>query len=149
MAKSSAKKRAEEVPEKEPQLPMGFLVRLVLAAWLVPGSGHFLQGRKIRALILFSSIICMFVLGVMMNGELFRFSSPSILHRLGFVGEWSVGAAMPVAHFFGYSGGDPYFASADYGTAFLIAAGMLNILTMFDAYDIAMGRKRVGENLDD
>ena len=142
MAKSAAPKRAEKVSEKEPQLPTGFLVRLVLAAWLVPGGGHFLQGKKIRALILFGSIISMFVLGVLMNGEIFRLNSPSILHRLGFVGEWSVGAAMPLARFFGYSGGDPYFASADYGTAFLIAAGMLNILTMFDAYDIAMGRKK-------
>lgn len=141
MAKSAAKKQAEEVVEKEPQLPMGFLARLLVAAWLVPGAGHFMQGRKVRALILFGSIIGMFVLGVLMNGEFFRANSSSILHRLGFVGEWAVGAAMPLAHFFGNSGGDPYFASADYGTAFLVAAGMLNILSMFDAYDIAMGRK--------
>lgn len=142
MAKSAAKKSAEAVSEKEPQLPLGFLVRLMVAAWLVPGGGHFLQGRKGRALVLFGSIISMFILGVLMNGELFRLNSPSILHRLGFLGEWSVGVAMPLALFFGYSGGDPYFASADYGTAFLVVAGMLNILTMFDAYDIAMGRKK-------
>ncbi len=46
-----------------------------------------------------------------------------------------------IATFFGYPGGDPFFPSADYGTAFLISAGMLNVLTVFDAFDIAMGRK--------
>ena len=46
-----------------------------------------------------------------------------------------------LAYFFGYSGGDLFFASADYGTAFLVAAGMLNVLSMFDAFDIALGRK--------
>jgi hypothetical protein len=142
MAKSAAKKRAEEVLVKEKQLPSGLLVRLMVAAWLVPGGGHFLQGKRNRALILLGSIVSMFVLGVVMNGEFYRFGSPSLLHRLGFLGEWSVGLAMPLAHFFGYSGGDPYFASADYGTAFLVGAGMLNILSMFDAYDIAMGRKK-------
>ena len=53
----------------------------------------------------------------------------------------TVGVAMPAAMFFGYAGGNGFFASADYGTAFLVTAGMLNVLTIFDAYDIAMGRK--------
>ena len=43
--------------------------------------------------------------------------------------------------FFGYSGGDPFFVSSDYGTAYLVAAGMLNVLAVLDCYDIAMGRK--------
>src|SRR5262245_44272947 len=133
-----AKKTVEEsVPEK-PELPRAFPARLIIAAWLVPGAGHFLQGKRERALILFASIISMFVFGLLMNGQFFSFRSPSTLQRLGSLGEWSVGAAMPIAHFFGYSGGDIFFVSSDYGTAFLIAAGMLNILTMFDAYDIAM-----------
>ncbi|MBI4165843.1 MAG: hypothetical protein HY508_08930 [Acidobacteria bacterium] len=141
MAKSAVKKRAEEEEVEEPHVPTGVLIRLMVAAWLVPGSGHFLQGRRGRATILFGSIISMFILGILMNGEFFHLNSPSILHRLGFIGEWSVGVAMAVAHFFGYSGDDIFFASTDYGTAFLVAAGMLNILTMFDSYDIAMGRK--------
>ena len=141
MAKSAAKKNAEEAAEEKPQIRTGFLIRLMLFAWLIPGSGHFLQGKRVRAAILFASIVSMFILGVLMNGQFFALRSPSILQRLGFLGEWSVGAAMPLAYFFGYSGGDLFFASADYGTAFLVAAGMLNILSMFDAYDIALGRK--------
>ena len=60
---------------------------------------------------------------------------------LGYFGEMCVGVAMPAARFFGYSGGDLFFVSSDYGTAFLVAAGMLNMLCLLDAYDIAMGRK--------
>jgi hypothetical protein len=48
---------------------------------------------------------------------------------------------MPAARFFGYGGGDPLFVSADYGTAYLVAAGMLNVLAILDAYDVATGRK--------
>ncbi len=136
-----AKKVVEKAVQVEPKVPAAVIARLLVAAWLFPGGGHLLQGKKGRALILFASIISMFLFGVLMKGEVFSLHSPSILRRLGFLGEWSVGAAMPIAHFFGYSGGDPFFVSSDYGTAFLVAAGMLNILTMFDAYDIARGRK--------
>ncbi len=119
----------------------GYLVRLLVAAWLIPGSGHFLQGRKGRALIFFASILSMFVLGLLMNGEFFTLHAPSMLRKLGFLGQMCVGVAMPSALFFGYSGGNPYYVMSDYGTAFLVAAGMLNVLTILDAYDIAIGRK--------
>lgn len=116
-------------------------MRVAVAAWLIPGSGHLMLGRKWRALILFISILSMFLLGLVMSGEFFTVHAGSLLERLGFFGEMAVGVAMPTTLFFGYSGGDPFFVSADYGTAFLVAAGMLNVLAIFDAYDIAMGRK--------
>jgi hypothetical protein len=115
--------------------------RLCIAAWLVPGFGHLLLGRRWRALILFVSILAMFVLGLAMKGEFFSRHAASYLQRLGYFGELSIGVALPLASFFGYSGGDPFFVSSDYGTAFLVAAGMLNVLAILDAYDIAMGRK--------
>jgi hypothetical protein len=121
--------------------PIITLVRLCVAAWLVPGLGHLLLGRKWRALILFASISVMFVLGLAMQGQFFSTSSASYLQTLGYYGELCVGLAMPGARFFGYSGGDPFFVSSDYGTAYLVAAGMLNVLAVLDCYDIAMGRK--------
>jgi len=120
---------------------LGRLVRLCVAAWLVPGFGHLLLGRKWRALILFVSILTMFLFGIAMQGQFFSIGSGSFLQTLGHFGELCVGVAMPAANFFGYSGGDPFFVSSDYGTAFLIAAGMLNVLTVLDVYYIAMGRK--------
>lgn len=120
---------------------LGRLIRLCLAGWLIPGFGHLLLGRKWRALILFLSILAMFLFGLAMKGEFFSTQSGSYLESLGYFGELCVGVAMPAARFFGYSGGDPFFVSSDYGTAFLVAAGMLNALTILDAYDIALGRK--------
>ena len=130
----------EEAAVKGPP-GVGQQVRVCLAAWLIPGLGHLLLGRKWRALILFASILSMFLLGLAMQGEFFSLHSGSYLRTLGFFGEMCVGVAMPAAVFLGYSGGNPYFVSSDYGTAFLVAAGMLNVLTVLDAYDIAMGRK--------
>jgi hypothetical protein len=121
--------------------PIITLVRLCVAAWLIPGLGHLLLKRKWRALLLFASIITMFALGLAMQGQFFSTSYTSYLQTLGYYGELCVGLAMPVAKFFGYSGGDPFFVSADFGTAYLVAAGMLNVLAVLDCYDIAMGRK--------
>jgi hypothetical protein len=120
---------------------VGQLTRLCVAAWLVPGLGHLLLGRKWRALILFSAITIMFLLGLAMQGEFFTTGSGSYLQTLGYFGELCVGVAMPIAKFFGYSGGNPFFMSADYGTAYLVSAGMLNVLAILDSYDIAVGRK--------
>jgi len=116
------------------------LVRLCLAAWLVPGAGHYMLRRRGRALILFVAIVTMFLFGLVMRGQFFSTGSPSWLETLGYFGEMCVGLAMPVARFFTYAG-DPSFVSADFGTTFLVSAGMLNVLAILDAYDIALGRK--------
>ena len=134
----SAAGKAKAAPSRPPIIT---LVRLCVAAWLVPGLGHLLLGKRWRALILFASIVTMFALGLAMQGQFFSTSSASYLQTLGYYGELCVGLAMPGARFFGYLGGDPFFVSSDYGTAYLVVAGMLNVLAVLDCYDIAMGRK--------
>ena len=130
---------AEEIAVR-PTVETGRLVWVCVAACLIPGLGHWLLGRKGRSLILCASILIMFLLGLLMKAEVFSYQSNSYLETLGYIGEMCVGLAMPAAKFFGYSG-DPFFASSDYGTAYLISAGMLNVLAVFDAYDIALARK--------
>jgi hypothetical protein len=138
-----AEDRAPEKAKVSPGHPPTFtLVRLCVAAWLVPGLGHLLVGRRWRALIIFASIIIMFALGLAMQGQIFSTSSASYLEVLGHYGELCVGLAFPAAKFFGYGGGDPFFVSSDFGTAYLVAAGMLNALAVLDCFDIAMGRKK-------
>lgn len=132
-------KNAPSVPSA-PRPSTSTLVRLCVAGWLVPGLGHYLLGRKGRALIFFATIIVMFLFGLAMKGEFYSTGTGSYLETLGYFGELCVGLAMPVARFFGYVG-DPFVVSSDFGTAFLVTAGMLNVLTIIDAYDIAMGRK--------
>ncbi len=139
MSRRAAEAEIEVNPKAEPGLSAR--VGLCAAAWLIPGLGHLLLGRRWRALILFAAILAMFLFGLAMKGEFFSPHAGSYLQSLGYFGELSVGLAMPGATFFGYSGGDPFFVSSDYGTAYLITAGMLNVLCILDAYDIALGRK--------
>jgi hypothetical protein len=136
-----ASKVAQETVTRPPKPKLTTLVRLCVAAWVVPGLGHLLLGRKWRAMILFSAIVTMFLMGIAMQGEFFSTNTESYLQTLGYFGEMCVGVAMPAARFFGYSGGNPLFASSDFGTAYLVAAGMLNTLSILDTYDIAVGRK--------
>lgn len=146
MPKKTVEEQVRDEPKPKPDVNAPHpdtwkLVRLCVAGWLIPGLGHFLLGRKWRAWILFAAIVTMFLLGLAMKGEFYATGTGWYLETLGYFGEMCVGVAMPIAKFFGYSGGDPFFVSSDYGTAFLVAAGMLNVLTVIDAYDIAMGRK--------
>ena len=83
----------------------------------------------------------MFLMGIAMQGEFFNTNSGSYLQTLGYFGELCVGLAMPVARFFGYAGGNPLFVSADFGTAYLVAAGMLNALSILDTTTSPWGRK--------
>src|ERR1700693_3615731 len=79
----------------------GQLVWLCFAAWLIPGCGHYILGKKVRALILGITIIVMFLFGLLMKGEFYATQSGAILKSLGFFGEMCVGVAMPAAKFFG------------------------------------------------
>jgi len=136
-----ANKVGQEKTSAQAPPKLATLVRLCVAAWIVPGLGHFLLGRKWRALILFFAILTMFLMGIAMQGVFFTTGSESYLQTLGYFGELGVGLAMPLARFFGYAGGNPLFVSADFGTAYLVSAGMLTTLSILDTYDIAMGRK--------
>lgn len=118
----------------------GRLIWLCFGAWLVPGLGHFMLGRKWRALVLGAAVLATFVFGLLMKGEFFATQAGSYLETLGYFGQLCAGAPMPIARFFGYAG-DPLFVSSEYGTTFLVTAGMLNVLCILDTYDIAMGRK--------
>ncbi|MGH9402435.1 MAG: DUF6677 family protein [Terriglobia bacterium] len=137
--KQSAEKPSKNADSRRPQ--SGRLVTLCVASWLVPGLGHWMLKRKWRALVLFLAIIGMFVLGLLMQGQFFPPGAASYLERLGYLGELCAGLAMPVTKFFGYGGGNPFFVSSDYGTAYLVSAGMLNLLVILDVYDIALDRK--------
>ena len=41
----------------------------------------------------------------------------------------------------GYGGGTVIESTYEYGNTFIIVAGLLNMLVMIDAYDVALGRK--------
>jgi uncharacterized protein DUF6677 len=126
--------------------PAGNKWAAVLAlAWLIPGGGHFLLKRPGRGGLLAASVAAMFLLGLMMRGALFQPQTGDILTTViyvgGFIGNVMSGILYLFTVWLGYNQVDVAGHVHDYGTKFLVAAGLLNILAMVDAFEIATGKK--------
>jgi hypothetical protein len=110
--------------------------------WLIPGAGHMIQKRWIRGALLFISIVTLFLLGLAMQGRIYRANGGDILDMLGFVGNVGAGGLYLLTLANDWGQGAIAFATADYGTKFMIVAGLLNFIAVADAYHIAIGKKR-------
>src|SRR5262249_5914592 len=109
--------------------------------WLLPGAGHLIQKKWIRGLLLMASIGVMFVLGLLMQGRVYQPNGGDILDILGFVGDVGAGGLYIFAQAMNWGQGAISHATADYGTKYLIVAGLLNFISVADAYHIAIGKK--------
>ena len=113
--------------------------------WLIPGAGHFLLKRPGRGALLLASVVSMFLLGLMMRGAMFQPQTGDLLTTIiyvgGFIGDLASGLLYLLTNWLGYSQPDVAGHVHDYGTKFLVGAGLLNILAMVDAYEIATGKK--------
>ncbi len=118
------------------------MIGLAIGAWLVPGAGHFLQGRTQKAAIFFITLVAMFTIGIASGGRLFPFHLNDPLVFLEAVAEWMLGLPRIVAGFGGFGAGDVTAPAYEYGNTFLIVAGLLNTLVVLDAIDFAKGRRR-------
>ena len=110
--------------------------------WLIPGAGHMIQKRWVRGALLFISIVTLFLLGLAMLGRIYRANGGDILDMLGFVGNVGAGGLYLLTLANDWGQGAIAFATADYGTKFMIVAGLLNFIAVADAYHIAIGKKR-------
>jgi len=110
--------------------------------WLVPGGGHLIQKRWIRGLLLFVSIVTLFLLGLAMQGRIYKANGGDILEMLGFIGDVGAGGLYILTLANDWGQGAIAFATADFGTKFMIVAGLLNFIAVADAYHIAIGKKR-------
>jgi hypothetical protein len=130
---------------QEGSKPASTWILPVLAAWIVPGGGHFLQKRSGRGALILASVGFMFLFGMFMRGMMFTPEKGDILTTLinygGFICDVATGAFYFAAAMFGYAAPDMAGAGHDYGTKFLVTAGLLNILAMVDSYEIAIGKK--------
>ncbi len=136
----------------------------LVAAWLVPGLGHVLLGRVRRGLIFAAVVLGSFAIGMAHDGRLaLRDDRQAFLTTLQVVANVGVGPADLLARVVVY--GSPAYALPDdpvdpryesririfrdrarsalsmYGTAYLWTAGLMNLLLLFDVWDIARGRR--------
>jgi hypothetical protein len=112
-----------------------------VAAWIIPGLGHLALGRRGRALIFFLAVGGLAITGYLLRGTVFPPRSGDLFGTLGFFADASTGMFYVLARFFESAGSDVSRAAGDYGTRFIAAAGIVNLLSMFDAYEIALGRR--------
>jgi len=112
-----------------------------IAAWLVPGLGHLLLGRWGRALLFFCAVSGLVVSGYLLRGNVFPPHSGDSFGTLGFLADAGTGVFYYFSRFFEAAGPDVSRAAGDYGTRFIAAAGVVNVLAVLDTIEIATGRR--------
>src|SRR5215467_1860347 len=109
--------------------------------WLIPGAGHLIQKRWIRGFLLMGSVVTMFVLGLLMQGRVYQPNGGDILDILGFIGDVGAGGLYILSRVNDWGHVVVAHATADYGTKYIIVAGLLNFICVADAYHVAIGKK--------
>ena len=112
----------------------------MLLAFIVPGGGHFYLGRRARAAAFFAVIVFLFWVGLLVDGRLYTIENGNVLSLLATLGSMGSGTLYFIGRAFG-GRGDITSITFEYGTAFTLTAGLMNLLLVLDAYDIAEGRK--------
>ena len=116
-------------------------VATALAGWFVPGAGHALQGQAQKAAVFALVLILMFAIGLGLGGRLFAFQTADPLTFLVAAAEWGALGPRAIGALTGLGRGDVVAVTYEYGNAFLIASGLLNVLVILDAVDLTSGRK--------
>ena len=106
----------------------------------MPGAGHFLLRKWGRGALLAASILCMFALGLAMQGKLYG-GAHDILDVLGLAGDLGNGLLYIVSRVLGLGADQVLVTTADYGTRFIVVAGLLNVIAAVDAHNLRTGRK--------
>jgi hypothetical protein len=113
----------------------------IIAAWLIPGSGHLMLGKRVRALVFFLVIMTAITVGCLLEGNLHRILPNQPLTILATLGSMGSGAPYLALRFLlGYQG-NVVAPGYEYGSAFMLTAGLMNLLLVLDVFDIGRGRK--------
>jgi hypothetical protein len=139
-------KEMQRTSRVEPTPAIAWLFGII--AWAVPGSGHLLQKRWGRGLLLGGAVWTMFFTGLWLGGHLFSLGgSDSGLGSMLQILPMIANAGSGLLYIFCLVTGSGFADHAqvvtyEYGNTFLLVAGLLNYLAMLDAFDIAAGRKQ-------
>jgi hypothetical protein len=128
-------------PAAEPVQSTSTTYLVCAAAWAIPGAGHLWLGRQQKGIVFLVALPLMFACGLWLEGRLFPFEIAQPLVALAAFADIGIGIPYFVAKAMGAGGGRVVAATYEYGNAFLIVAGLLNMLVVLDAFDVAQGRK--------
>lgn len=112
-----------------------------ILALVFPGLGHLYLGRRGRAVVFALVILTAIVTGALLQGNLWTPVQGRPLTWLATLGAMGMGVPYFLLLYVLRYAGDITAAGYEYGTAFLLGAGLMNLLLVLDAWDIASGRK--------
>ncbi len=149
--KQTADKGAQAQTEARNAAPLALLA----IAWLIPGAGHWILGKRLRAGVFAVVIVAAFITGFLLDGELgspkpgdpfswlatFACLGNGILYLVRMIWINGLGGFLGGIPFNLAGGGNPAAAGFAYGNTFLYTAGLMNLLTVLDVSDIARGEK--------
>jgi hypothetical protein len=118
-------------------------VLIAALAWAIPGAGHILLRRRQKGFVFLITLTLMFATGLWLQGRIFplTFDLAQPLVGLAAIADLGIGAPYFIAKFLGHGAGRVVAITYEYGNAFVIVAGLLNMLVVLDAWDVAEGRK--------
>ncbi len=147
---------APRPPVADPWIPC-------ILAWLLPGLGHAYLGRRRRGAVFFAVVLATLLLGVTSDGAAALVDPHQPLTYLATFDNLATGPLELISRYRTYGRlvyrlpegeGDPgrvelteklrarvRSVTYEYGNTFLLTAGLMNILLILDAFDIATGRK--------
>ena len=114
---------------------------LCAAGWLVPGAAHAWLGRRDKAVVFLVVLVVLFAAGLWLEGRIFPFELGQPLVALAALANLGIGLPYFVAKLAGAGAGNVIAITYEYGNTYVIVAGLLNMLAVLDAFDIAVGRK--------
>ena len=116
---------------------------IAAVAWAVPGGGHLWLGRRQKGITFLVVLTLMFATGLWLEGRIFPLGFDLMQPLVGLAAIADLGIGLPyfVAKMLGEGHGRVVAITYEYGNAFAIVAGLLNMLVVLDAWDIAEGRK--------
>jgi len=132
--------KSSATPQTTQQGQQGFVYLPLIAGWLVPGAGHFVLHKWIRGALLAASILGMFLLGLAMQGRIYS-SGHEVLDFLCLIGDLGNGLLYFLSRVLGLGGEPAQVTTADWGTRFIVVAGLLNVIAAVDAHNLRTGRK--------
>lgn len=114
----------------------------MLLALALPGAGHWYLGKRRRAAVFFSVVLSMFTIGLALEGRLYRFEQGKPLTYLAAPASMANGITYLLARITGRGDGDVQSNTFEYGTAFALTSGLMNLLLVLDVFDLSARRKQ-------